>query len=255
MKNRSFPPRKTAPSRFHAAVVIPVLDEVENLPWVLRRVPRGLRVVCADNGSSDGSPETARRLGAEVVRELRKGYGAACRAGLRRLAKAEPDAVAFLDADGSVDPALLPRLLEPIRRGCADLVLGQRAAALREPGAMPPQARFGNALAVGLIRLFWGARYSDLGPFRAVRWDALQRLNLRDETWGWTVEMQVRAAEEGLRVLEIPVPYRRRRRGRSKISGTFRGTLKAGWKILATLAVLRIRRWTGAGKKSPARRR
>jgi len=203
---------------------------------VLDTLPRGLvrRVVVVDNGSRDGTAAAARAHGAIVVEEARRGYGSACLRGLSTLRSAPPDAVLFLDADGSDDPSEAAALLEPLATGRADLVIGSRTLGEREPGALTPQARFGNWLATGLIHRFYGARWTDLGPFRAVRWDALERLCMRDPDFGWTVEMQVKAARAGLRGLEVPVRYRRRI-GRSKISGTVSGSFRAGVKILGTI--------------------
>ncbi|HET7497713.1 MAG TPA: glycosyltransferase family 2 protein [Candidatus Eisenbacteria bacterium] len=228
--------------------VIPALDEEASIGGVLRSLPAGLlrRVVVCDNGSRDHTAEEARSRGALVVREERRGYGSACLRALAALRTDPPDAVLFLDADGSDDPSEAPALIEPIASGRADLVIGSRTLGRREPGALTPQARFGNWLATGLIRLFYGARWTDLGPFRAVRWDALQRLGMRDPDFGWTVEMQVKAARAGLRGMEVPVRYRRRI-GRSKISGTLSGTVRAGVKILGTIGSDLLRR-------GPARR-
>jgi glycosyltransferase involved in cell wall biosynthesis len=191
-------------------------------------------VIVVDNGSTDRTAQVARAHGAQVVHEPHRGYGSACLAGMAALA---PDVtvVAFMDGDGSDDPADLPRLLEPIVRGDADMVLGSRVLGERETGALTPQQRFGNALATVLLRALHGARYSDLGPFRAIRREALDRLGMRDTSFGWTVEMQIKAARHGLRVQEIPVHYRKRRAGQSKISGTLRGTISAGAKITWTI--------------------
>ncbi len=218
-------------------VVIPALDEEEALPRVLAELPRPLvrRVVVADNGSRDRTSEVAKEGGAEVVLEPRRGYGAACLAALARIRRTgPPDVVAFVDGDHGDRPAELPDLLAPIEAGTAVLVIGSRTLGVRERGALTPQQRVGNAIACGALELLYGARYTDLGPFRAIRWDALERLEMRDRDWGWTVEMQVRAAKLGLPHAEVPVSYHRRI-GRSKISGTLRGTLGASRKILWTL--------------------
>jgi glycosyltransferase involved in cell wall biosynthesis len=218
-----------------AAVVIPVFNERESLPLVVRAIPRECvtEIVVVDNGSTDDTPLVARGLPVRLVRESRRGYGSACLAGIAALADAPPDVVVFLDGDYSDHPEELPRLLDAIRAG-ADMVIGSRALGDRERGALLPQARFGNALACFLIRALFGHRYTDLGPFRAIRWDALRELSMRDRNFGWTVEMQVKALRQGLRVAEVPVSYRRRV-GVSKITGTLSGTLKAGWKILWTI--------------------
>ena len=219
-------------------VVIPALDEIRSLPLVLADLPRALvrDIVVVDNGSKDGTGALAASLGCVVVDEPRRGYGSACLAGLAHLAAAAnpPDLVAFLDADHSDHAQELPRLLAPIVSGTADLVIGSRALGTREPGALLPQQRFGNALASFLIRRIYGVTVTDLGPFRVIRWDALARLGMRDRDYGWTAEMQVKALKLGLRYAEVPVSYRRRA-GRSKIAGTFRGTVGAGFKILYTI--------------------
>ena len=231
------------------AVVIPALDEEAPLASVLAELPRagapdapGFRVrevVVVDNGSRDRTAEVARAARATVIAEPRRGYGAACLAGLAHLRASPPDVVAFLDADHSDDPRELPAVLAPILAGRADLVIGSRALGRREPGSLTPVQEFGNRLAAVLLRLLFGLSATDLGPFRAIRWRALESLGMRDRDFGWTVEMQARAARAGLRVAEVPVSYRRRI-GRSKISGTVRGVLGAGWKILFTIARVRL---------------
>ena len=218
------------------AVVIPVLNERASLPLVVADIPTGAvsEIVVVDNGSTDGTPEIARGLPVRLVREPRRGYGSACLAGVAALEAMPPRILVFLDGDYSDHPEELPRLLEEIDRG-ADLVIGSRRLGRAEPGALLPQARFGNALACFLIRLLYGHRYSDLGPFRAIRWESYRRLAMRDPAFGWTVEMQVKALREGLEVAEVPVSYRRRV-GVSKITGTISGTVRAGAKILWTIA-------------------
>jgi glycosyltransferase involved in cell wall biosynthesis len=224
----------TPPFGLCVGVVIPARDEAAALPTVLPRLPPWLHeVVVADNGSRDGTGEVAARLGARVVREARRGYGFACLAGIAALSPAV-DTVLFMDADAADDPADIPALLAPIARGAAALVIGSRVAGA-EPGALTPQQRFGNALACGLMRAGWGGRFTDLGPFRAITRAALERLAMTDTTWGWTVEMQVRALRAGLPVAEVPVRYRRRI-GVSKISGTLAGSARAGAKILWVIA-------------------
>jgi glycosyltransferase involved in cell wall biosynthesis len=226
-----------------ADAVIPALDEAGAIGGVLDALPRDWirRVVVCDNGSTDATSDVARAHGALVVREERRGYGSACLRALAALRADPPDVVLFLDADGSDDPAEAESLLQPIVEGRADLVIGSRTLGRREPGALTPQARFGNWLATALIRALYGTRWTDLGPFRAVRWDALEGLRMRDPDFGWTVEMQVKAARAGLRGLEVPVRYRRRI-GRSKISGTWGGAARAGTKILGTIAADALRR-------------
>ncbi|MCA3416096.1 MAG: glycosyltransferase family 2 protein [Roseomonas sp.] len=223
-------------------VIIPTRNEAAALPKVLSAIlPLVAEVIVVDTASTDGTPAIAERMGARVVSEPRRGYGRACLAGIAALSPTV-DTVLFMDADASDRPEDLPRLLAPIIEDGADMVIGARRLDV-EPGALTPQQRFGNALACRLIRMIWGISYTDLGPFRVIRRDALDRLQMRDETWGWTVEMQVRAARLGLRVREVPVGYRRRI-GHSKISGTLMGTIKAGWKILWVIAAEALARPT-----------
>jgi glycosyltransferase involved in cell wall biosynthesis len=212
------------------AVVIPALNEAESLPAVLADL-HGHRVIVADNGSTDETAAIARAAGAEVVRERRRGYGSAVQAGLRVLESDPPEAVVILDADHADDPRRIDDLVTALAH--ADLALSARRP---EPGALTPSQRFGNALAVRLIALATGHRYQDLGPFRAIRWEALERLEMHDPTWGWNVEMQMKAVQRGLRVVEVPLPYRARRGGQSKISGTVRGSVRAGFRIVAAVA-------------------
>jgi glycosyltransferase involved in cell wall biosynthesis len=221
-------------SRPRVGVVIPAFNEEAPLPLVLAEIPRALvdEIIVADNGSTDLTAEKARAAGARVIREERRGYGSACLAGIAALG--EVDIIVFLDADHSDDPRDLPRVLAPILDGRADLVIGSRVLGEKERGALLPQAVFGNWVATRLIRWIWGVKFTDLGPFRAIRTDALQRLGMRDPDFGWTVEMQVRAARLGLRCEEVPVRYRHRV-GRSKITGTLQGTLRASHKILLTI--------------------
>jgi glycosyltransferase involved in cell wall biosynthesis len=224
--------------------VIPALNEEASIGAVLDAIPRPAvrRVVVADNGSVDRTADVARAHGALVVAEPRRGYGAACLRAIDALRGEPPHVVLFLDADLSDDPAEAPRLLEPIAAGRADLVIGTRALGGADPGALTATQRFGNWLATRLLRLLYGARYTDLGPFRAIRWDALEALRMRDRDFGWTVEMQVKASRMGLRHEEVSVRYRRRI-GKSKISGTVSGSVRAGIKILGTIA--RDRLWGG----------
>jgi glycosyltransferase involved in cell wall biosynthesis len=219
-------------------VIIPALDESRSLPLVLGDLPRDRvrHVLVVDNGSTDGTADVARDAGAAVIEEPRRGYGRACLSGIDWVAARSPapDVVVFLDADYSDHPEELPELVEPIARGEADLVVGSRTLGRAEPGALLPQARFGNRLASFLIRLLYRVPVTDLGPFRAVRWDALRGLGMRDTNFGWTAEMQVKAARQGLRYRETPVSYRKRV-GVSKITGTVSGTVRAGYKILLTV--------------------
>ncbi|MGZ3426325.1 MAG: glycosyltransferase family 2 protein [Polyangia bacterium] len=222
--------------------IIPALDEEEALPGVLGELAatRVRHVVVVDNGSRDATVAVARQAGAQVVAEAHRGYGAACLRGIAacRVLTPRADILVFLDADGSDDPAELDRLIAPIVEDRADFVIGSRvlAGAHVERGALSPQARAGNLVATLLIRALYGERHSDLGPFRAIRFDALERLDMRDLDFGWTAEMQVKAIRRGLRVVEVPASWRRRRGGRSKISGTISGVVHAGYKILTTIA-------------------
>ncbi len=213
------------------ALIIPVRNEELALPGVLERVPAMItRIVVVDNGSSDGTARAAAAYGAQVVHEPVAGYGRACLAGLAALRDEPPDIVAFVDADGSDDLASLPVLLAPVVAGERDLVLGERVPV--ERAALSLQQRFGHWLATGLIRIFWGHRFRDLGPMRVIGRAALDRLQMADRDFGWTVEMQVRALQRRLRIEEIRVPYHRRRAGTSKISRTISGTFRAGTTIL-----------------------
>ena len=227
-------------------ILIPARDEADSLPMLLAELPRAgagwrvRRVVVIDNGSRDATARVAIAAGADVVAEPIAGYGRACLAGIAHLRDSPPDVVAFLDADHSDDPRDLPALLAPLVAGEAELVVGSRVLGEREPGAFTPAQEFGNALASALLRLFWGVRATDLGPFRAIRWTTLEALGMRDRDFGWTVEMQARAARLGRVTREVPVSYRRRRHGRSKIAGTLVGSVRAGVKILATLARVRL---------------
>ncbi len=216
--------------------LIPALNEEDSLPATLGGLEgAGLRrVVVADNGSTDGTARVARAWGAEVVDCPERGYGAACLAGLAHMAADPPEVVVFLDADGADDPADLPALLRPIAEG-ADLVIGSRVLGEAEPGALGFVQRFGNALSTRLVRWTFGVAFTDLGPFRAITWPALKGLQMADRNFGWTVEMQAKGARRGLRCVEVPVAYRRRRAGQSKVSGNLVGGAKAGVKILYTI--------------------
>lgn len=220
--------------------IIPALDEEGSLPKVLQGLAhRGLRrVIVVDNGSKDRTYAAARAGGADVVFTSERGYGAACLRGLERLADGSlppPDVVVFLDADGADAPEDLAAVIFPVVAGLADLVIGSRVKGEAEPGALTPVQRFGNALSCALLRLIWDAEFTDLGPFRAVSFRALAELQMQDRDFGWTVEMQAKAARLGLRCVEVPVQYRRRRAGRSKIAGDLRGSFAAGTKILFTI--------------------
>ena len=201
-------------------VVLPVLDEREALPGVLGAFPPGYRAIVADNGSQDGSGDLARELGATVVREERRGFGAACFAGL---VAATADVVCFMDCDGSLDPRDLPKVAGPVERGAADLVMGARVL---ERGAMPPHAQIANRVLAFELRRRTGTRLTDLGPMRAAPRERLLALGIEDRRFGWPLEMVLRAAAGGWRIDEVPVPYSARA-GRSKITGTVRGTVRA----------------------------
>ena len=218
-------------------IIIPVLNEAEALHRWLPSFPVQLleALVVVDNGSTDGSAAVAGRHGVRVVREPRRGYGAACLAGIAALGElADHDIILFMDGDASDDLDDIPDLLEPIREQRADLVLGSRVLGARERGSLGRHARFGNWLATRLIRLKTGYRFTDLGPLRAIRADVLRDLQMQDRAFGWTVEMQLKAAQRGLRIREVPVRYHRRI-GRSKISGSVSGSLQAGFTILRTI--------------------
>lgn len=218
-------------------VIIPALNEENAIGRVIADIPAWVdEIVVADNGSSDATVFEARKAGARVVSEPERGYGAACQRGLQALEAA--DVVVFVDGDYSDDPRQMRLLVDPILSGAADLVIGSRVMGRAERGALLPQQRFGNWLACLLMRYFFGASYSDLGPFRAIRADALERLAMQDRAFGWTVEMQVKAAREGIAAIEVPVSYRRRI-GVSKISGTVRGTILAGLTILRIIVRFR----------------
>lgn len=245
-----------APRSARVAVVIPALDEEAALPGVLAAIPRPPveQVIVVDNGSRDRTAERARAAGACVRLEPRRGYGSACQKGLAWLFGREPggpvpcwggdDVVVFLDADGSDAPEELPALVAPILAGECEVVIGSRVlgGGARAAG-LTPQQRFGNALACSLMRVLFGARHTDLGPFRAIRADALLHLELSDLDYGWTVELQLKSAVAGLRVRELAVSSRARQGGRSKISGTLAGSLRAGAKILAWLVGWRLALW------------
>ncbi|TNE53099.1 MAG: glycosyltransferase family 2 protein [Bacteroidetes bacterium] len=229
-------------------VLIPAFNEEESLPLVLAAIPKSWvrHVVVCNNGSTDRTAEVAEQAGAEVVEALQRGYGTACLAGMAYLeqlpAAEQPDIIVFLDGDYSDYPEDLPEVAGPILNDDMDLVIGSRLLGNPEPGAMTPPQRFGNWLAPLLIRWLYGCRFTDLGPFRAIRWDRLQELKMRDPNYGWTVEMQVKAAQHGLRCTEVPVRYRKRAGGKSKVSGTVKGVILAGWKIISTIFVLAVRR-------------
>jgi glycosyltransferase involved in cell wall biosynthesis len=219
------------------SVIIPALNEEEPIADVVHAVratniPREIIVV--DNGSTDRTAEHAREVGAKVIAEPHRGYGRACRAGVRALSP-ECNIVVFLDGDGSDCPEFMNQLVDPLARGTHDFVIGSRTRGQREPGSMNFQQIVSGRVAGFLLSLLYGVRYTDMCPFRAIRRDALERLEMREQTYGWNLEMQMRAARAGLRILEVPVNHRCRTGGQSKVSGTLRGTFLAGARIIATL--------------------
>ena len=215
------------------SVVIPTFNEAKSIGRVLTDIPETVNeVLVVDSDSSDGTAAIAREMGAKVLREPRRGYGRACLTGLA--AANAPDVVVFLDGDYSDRPAEMPLLLEPLRQGVADMVIGSRLAGARTPGAIPWHAVLGNRFAAWLIALLSGVHLTDLGPFRAARYDALIALGLKEYTYGWPVEMIVKGAHRGLRIVEVAVSYHPRI-GSSKISGTLRGSVGAAWGILSAV--------------------
>ena len=218
------------------SVVIPALNEEEPIPAVVHEclatgVPH--EVIVVDNGSADRTAMRADEAGAVVVTAPR-GYGRACAAGVRAVS-AECDIVVFLDGDGSDVPAFMAQLVDPIARGTHDFVIGSRTRGKREAGSMNFQQLLSGRIAGWILGLLYGVHYTDMCPFRAIRSEALEKLGMREETYGWNLEMQMKAARAGLRILEIPVNHRRRAGGESKVSGTLRGTFVAGARIIATL--------------------
>lgn len=220
-------------------VIIPAFNESQSIGNVVRAIPKDIirHVVVCDNHSTDDTAAQAARAGAVVVHQPLRGYGYACLAGIEYVKNTypltPPDIVVFMDGDFSDYPEELPHLISPILAG-QDMVIGSRVTGQAAPGSLTLPQRFGNWLATRLIRLFFGVRYTDLGPFRAIRWDKLMNLDMQDKTYGWTVEMQVKAAKQNLQSCEVPVSYRKRI-GKSKVSGTVKGTFMAGYKILWTI--------------------
>ncbi len=229
--------------RARVSVVIPALNEEDSIAAVVHAVPREIvdEVIVVDNGSTDRTAERAREAGASVVSEPQRGYGRACQAGVRAVG-AECEIVVFLDGDGSDCPELMGRLVQPITADTYDFVIGSRTRGRRESGSMNFQQVFAGRVAGWLLRLLYGVRYTDMCPFRAIRREALDQLGMREQTYGWNLEMQMRAARSGLRILEVPANHRRRTGGESKVSGTLRGTFLAGGRILMTLARVALER-------------
>ena len=231
-------------------VIIPTRNEASGLTRVLADLPAGLvdEVLVVDSNSTDGTPEVAARMGARLIAEQRRGYGQACLTGIAHAGSS--DVIVFLDGDYSDRPAELPRLLAPIAEGRADITIGSRLAGPRARGAMPWHAAFGNRMAAFLINMLFGQHITDLGPFRAARADVLRRLALEETTYGWAVEMILKGALQGFRVVEVPVSYYPRI-GESKISGTVRGTVGAAWYIFSRIFRYYLRR-RQAGAPEPA---
>ncbi len=221
-------------------MIIPAFNEAESIGKVVGDIPKGLvrEVVVVNNSSTDATETNAKAAGATVLRETRRGYGFACLCGIAyanaKQGAERPDIIVFIDGDYSDHPEQLPELLRPILEEGYDMVIGSRALGARERGSMTPQQVFGNWLATTLIRLFYRTRYTDLGPFRVIKMDKLLALEMKDQTYGWTVEMQLKAAKKKFKTTEVPVNYRRRI-GVSKVSGTVKGTILAGYKILYTI--------------------
>ena len=214
------------------AVIIPALNEAGNIRQLVKEIliTERVEVLVVDNGSIDDTAQEAKLAGAKVVSEPRKGYGYACAAGVA--ATQEADILVFIDGDGSFSPAELPAILKPLLKGEADLVLGSRVLGQIAPGSMPSHQRFGNWLASRLMNVIYRLTITDLGPYRSIRRDLLQLLNMKEMTFGWPTEMIVKAARQGSKIVEVPVSYHSRQSGRSKVSGTLRGSLLAAWFIL-----------------------
>jgi len=216
------------------SIIIPAYNEEDSIGLVLKALPRQIiqEIIVVDNGSTDETARVAIENGARVVKEPKKGYGAACLKGIESLDA--PDIVAFLDGDFSDFPEEIVSLIDPIEKGNKDFVIGSRMIFPKSRASLLPQARYGNQLAVFLIKLFFKHTYTDLGPFRAIRYNSLMSIGMQDTNFGWTVEMQIKAIKRGLRIIEVPVNYRERV-GVSKITGTVSGTFKAGIKIIYTI--------------------
>ncbi len=219
-------------------VIIPAWNEEQSIAKVIAAIPTSFvrEVVVVDNNSTDNTSACASEAGATVLLETKQGYGAACLKGINYLKNKSvaPDVIVFMDGDFSDFPEQLPELIGPIENEGMDMVIGSRAIGQREKGAMMPQQIFGNKLATSMIKWFYGVEFTDLGPFRSITLDALNRIEMKDQTYGWTVEMQVKAAKKGLKFKEVAVDYKKRI-GVSKVSGTLKGTILAGYKIIGTI--------------------
>lgn len=219
-------------------VIIPAYNEENGVGKVIAEIPKDLvsEIIVVNNRSTDNTEKVSKNAGATVLKEPIPGYGKACLKGMEYIATAneKPDIVVFIDADHSDYPEEMKMLVEPILNNEVDMVIGSRALGVKESGSMTPQQIFGNWLATGLLRIIYNAQFTDLGPFRAIRYSSLLSLNMQDQNYGWTVEMQVKAAKQKLRFKEVPVRYRQRI-GYSKVSGTIKGTFMAGYKILYTI--------------------
>ena len=224
-------------TKLNIYVIIPAFNEENSVGKVVKAIPKDIvkakRIIVVDNNSSDKTRQAAEAEGATVLEEKRQGYGYACLKGMEyvKSKKRKPEIIVFLDADYSDYPEEMPIVLGPILAGEADMVIGSRALGKREKGSMTPQQIFGNWLATRLIQIFYGVKYTDLGPFRAIRYDSLMAMEMKDKTYGWTVEMQLKAAKMKLKIKEVAVNYRQRI-GVSKVSGTVKGTIMAGYKII-----------------------
>ena len=213
-------------------VIIPALNEEKSISYVINSIPKYInQIIVVDNGSTDKTSVIAKSKGAIILNELNKGYGYTCLKGIEFLKPNPPDIIVFLDGDFSDYPEDMDLLINPIINKNYDFVMGSRVKKLREPGSMTLQQVFGNSLACFLLKFLYGANYKDLGPFRAIKWKSLQKLNMEDKTFGWTIEMQLKAHKYKIKYMEVPVRYRNRI-GKSKISGTLLGTIMAGYKIL-----------------------
>lgn len=223
-------------------VIIPAFNEEEAVGHVVDDIPKDLvrNIVVVNNASSDNTRVVAESAGAIVVDQPERGYGNACLKGMEylRSQQIQPDVVVFIDADHSDHPEEMPQVVQPILEQSMDMVIGSRALGNRERGSMTIPQVFGNWLATNMLRVLYGAHYTDLGPFRAIRWQTLEALQMVDRNYGWTVEMQLKAAKQGLKVCEVPVNYRKRI-GFSKISGTLKGAILAGYKIIKTILIYR----------------